>query len=486
MALEFLCRDYYNNYHRPTSNIIIVLIIVNYCGMFPVAQSSWLFFSKFQGLPHTIGPRICDQMSLVPKQKEMCLDDPKVMVSVGEGAFNGIAECQYQFRTERWNCSTIEKGQTVFGKVINPGEVKRVVEGSREASFVHAITAAGVMYSVTRACSRGDINSCSCDRRKRGDDEDREGKFTWGGCSDDIGNGTYFVREFVDASEINVHDARAEMNLHNNRAGRRAVKKFVKRQCKCHGKTGSCYLRTCWEAMGEFRLTGDYLKAKYNNAVRVTVTHNGPNTAVETGGELVSADKLNPPSKNDLVYLENSPNYCTRNAKIGTYGTGGRECNATSTGNDGCDKLCCGRGYTTKKVTRIEDCMCEFHWCCEVKCQKCNQTIDIHTCKEEDEFDISHVDAIPSTTSPSTTTVSTTKAKRRKGKGRKGKRRKGSKRKRGKGRRKGNKSKKRDKRDVKNFYKTDNYRTRFFSRAKQDTGSQNQRIVSERGGTVLR
>lgn len=44
------------------------------------------------------------------------------MASVSEGAMKGIAECQYQFLNERWNCSTSEKGQAVFGKVINRGE----------------------------------------------------------------------------------------------------------------------------------------------------------------------------------------------------------------------------------------------------------------------------------------------------------------------------------------------------------------------------
>lgn len=47
--------------------------------------------------------------------------------------------------------------------------------GSREASFVHAITAAGVMYEVTRACSRGDIGACSCDLHKRGEGRDGKG-----------------------------------------------------------------------------------------------------------------------------------------------------------------------------------------------------------------------------------------------------------------------------------------------------------------------
>ena len=44
--------------------------------------------------------------------------------------------------------------------------------GSQEAAFVHAITSAGVAYAVTQACSRGDLEDCSCDKKKRGESAD--------------------------------------------------------------------------------------------------------------------------------------------------------------------------------------------------------------------------------------------------------------------------------------------------------------------------
>jgi wnt family len=42
----------------------------------------------------------------------------------------------------------------------------------------------------------------------------------WGGCSVDIDFGIRFARKFLDAREIE-GDARSEMNLHNNQAGRK-------------------------------------------------------------------------------------------------------------------------------------------------------------------------------------------------------------------------------------------------------------------------
>lgn len=92
--------------------------------------------------------------------------------------------------------------------------------GSREAAFVYAISSAGVVYAITRACSQGELKICHCDDLKRGRERDDKGYFDWGGCSDNINFGIKFAKAFVDAREKMVKDARALMNLHNNRCGR--------------------------------------------------------------------------------------------------------------------------------------------------------------------------------------------------------------------------------------------------------------------------
>lgn len=91
-----------------------------------------------------------------------------------------------------------------------------------------------------------------------------------------------------------------------------AVKKFIERKCKCHGPTATCSTRTCWDELKEFRLTGSYLKSKYDKAVRVTVKQDG---------SIVKADtvdySLETPSQEQLVFLEPSPNYCSHNSQTG-------------------------------------------------------------------------------------------------------------------------------------------------------------------------
>lgn len=48
----------------------------------------------------------------------------------------------------------------------------------------------------------------------------------WGGCSDNIGFGFKFSREFVDTGERG-RTLREKMNLHNNEAGRMVRKNFI-------------------------------------------------------------------------------------------------------------------------------------------------------------------------------------------------------------------------------------------------------------------
>lgn len=65
----------------------------------------------------------------------------------------------------------------------------------------------------------------------------------------------------------------------------------------------------------------------------------------------------------------------------GSIGTAGRPCNKTSKGIDGCDLLCCGRGYDTRRVLVTQPCHCTFKWCCSVECKTCTQWKDEHYCK---------------------------------------------------------------------------------------------------------
>ena len=147
----------------------------------------------------------------------------------------------------------------------------------------------------------------------------------------------------------------------------------MRRECKCHGLSGSCTLKTCWRKMPIFREVGGVIKRKFDGASKVKGSNDGK-TLVPEG------KTIKPPMEDDLIYSEESPNFCLRNKRLGSLGTRGRECDPKSDRVGGCDLLCCGRGYKKYHVRVEEKCKCRFIWCCEVICQTCVTKKTIFRC----------------------------------------------------------------------------------------------------------
>ena len=117
----------------------------------------------------------------------------------------------------------------------------------------------------------------------------------------------------------------------------------MKLECTCHGVTGACNVKTCRYSLPEFYSVGDFLQQRYHGAIFVTLDQTKNTLTPRNHG-------VQPQSTKDLVYLEESPDYCEKNLKKGTLGVAGRRCNKTSPGPDGCGVMCCGMGFHTKKV----------------------------------------------------------------------------------------------------------------------------------------
>ncbi|XP_025086682.1 protein Wnt-6-like [Pomacea canaliculata] len=317
------------------------------------------------GSPLVMDPNsICRKSRrLVGKQRKICRNEPEIVEEVAKGARLALLECQYQFRDRRWNCTSKKRS---ISKVLK--------RDTRESAFLYAITAAGVVYAVTQACSLGGLLQCTCQNHAR--DMSTDGEWEWGGCGDNVEFGYQKSREFMDARRRKKRgraDVTTLIQLHNNEAGRRAVKKYMRQECKCHGLSGSCTLKTCWMKMPAFRDVGDRLKARFDGAAKVIIS----NDAKEL---LPEGETIKPPSKEDLVYSEESPNFCNRKRKVGSLGTKGRECDPNSMGVGGCDLLCCNRGHSKEQITVKENCKCRFMWCCEVQCETCTTVKTIHRC----------------------------------------------------------------------------------------------------------
>ncbi|XP_009949048.1 PREDICTED: protein Wnt-8b [Leptosomus discolor] len=292
--------------------------------------------------------------------------------SVAAGAQSGIEECKFQFAWDRWNCPERALQLSSHGGLRS---------ANRETAFVHAISSAGVMYTLTRNCSLGDFDNCGCDDSRNGQLGGQG--WLWGGCSDNVGFGEAISKQFVDALETG-QDARAAMNLHNNEAGRKAVKGTMKRTCKCHGVSGSCTTQTCWLQLPEFREVGTYLKERYHKALKVDLLQGAGNSAASRGA---IAETFSSISKKELVHLEDSPDYCLENKTLGLLGTEGREClkrgKALSKWEKrSCRRLCgdCGLAVEERRAEMVSSCNCKFHWCCAVRCEQCRKRVTKYFC----------------------------------------------------------------------------------------------------------
>ncbi|CAG0890731.1 unnamed protein product [Darwinula stevensoni] len=85
-------------------------------------------------------PSICGKLgeALVKRQKNFCLHYPNFMESVIFGAIAAIDECQFQFRSRRWNCSTLEDSALMAG--VDPEDIlERDADSSSASTSVHVL-----------------------------------------------------------------------------------------------------------------------------------------------------------------------------------------------------------------------------------------------------------------------------------------------------------------------------------------------------------
>ncbi|XP_034498430.1 protein Wnt-6 [Ailuropoda melanoleuca] len=265
---------------------------------------------------------------LAGRQAELCQAEPEVVAELARGARLGVRECQFQFRFRRWNCSSHSKA---FGRILQQARVRT---GSPDGSAA----------------------------------------WEWGGCGDDVDFGDEKSRLFMDARHKRGRgDIRALVQLHNNEAGRLAVRSHTRTECKCHGLSGSCALRTCWQKLPPFREVGARLLERFHGASRVMGTNDGK-------ALLPAVRTLKPPGRADLLYAADSPDFCAPNRRTGSPGTRGRACNSSAPDLSGCDLLCCGRGHRQESVQLEENCLCRFHWCCVVQCHRCRVRKELSLC----------------------------------------------------------------------------------------------------------
>ncbi|CAH0558574.1 unnamed protein product [Brassicogethes aeneus] len=264
---------------------------------------------------------------------------------------------------------------------------------TKENAFLTAIVSSGILHTITKNCSRGDIKACKCHPKpqsliqesvfqtveilgqsKPKKEEMEKIDWTWGGCSDDTTYGNAFSKYITSRNNDSTN---AIVEHHNNKIGRQVIRESMVKKCRCHGVSGSCSLQTCWVQIAPFYIISAKLKEKYNKAILV----NSEQFAEERNRTIREL-------KNNLVYLDQSPNYCHANNKIDWPGTKGRTCSRSYTSTTiaekrSCRHLCRSCGLRVRQNVRkvLSKCKCTFAWCCEVKCQSCKELVTDYVCE---------------------------------------------------------------------------------------------------------
>uniref|UniRef100_A0A1I7TDI0 Protein Wnt n=1 Tax=Caenorhabditis tropicalis TaxID=1561998 RepID=A0A1I7TDI0_9PELO len=300
---------------------------------------------------------------LNPNQQAICAENPFSIPFVARGVREAIRECENKFKFERWNCSSRDevtetrhgKFQDILGKTLR--------SANKEAAFLSAIMAASIVHSITKGCNTGNLTECGCDskpgmQRYQADSDSAMSRdqFSWGGCSDNVPYGVRYARRFLDEWETQqFEESKNVANLvrkHNYFVGREAIAQNIRRQCRCHGVSGSCEFKTCWLQMQKFSQVSDLLKKRYDHfAVQVELEDEFWEHLEENAFIIRTAQKVVICFAVDVDITQDWRYFSFR------------------------------RHVSFKFQIRQTQCECKFVWCCEVKCKTCTEEVAVHTCK---------------------------------------------------------------------------------------------------------
>ena len=145
---------------------------------------------------------------------------------------------------------------------------------------------------------------------------------------------------------------------------------------RCEGgffNSDPCRVKTMWTVLAPFEVVSSKLKEKYHRAFQVSFINN-------------RLQQLRPhyPIDQNLVYLDDSPSYITRNDSLGIDGILGRSCRRDMS-DDKCElftAICDSIGLNPTIVEHYKQvkCRCKFAWCCRVECETCSEKYNETRC----------------------------------------------------------------------------------------------------------
>ena len=203
---------------------------------------------------------LCDSTSLSFIQKRLCK-----MNSQFEPALNRAAKYSMKIASESMSNRMSEDVQKL------PFMTSTLKKPTPESAYLHGLSSGQLITAVHKLCLTGAVNTQSCDME----------------------NVSNFVTEFTSImSLVKRKRSIGQIEIHNSKIGRGLAWKSQKSLCKCHGTSGSCLAKTCWETAPLAEHLGKLAMEKYTNSIGIKVSRENTDIPKEITNNLAKDDFL--------------------------------------------------------------------------------------------------------------------------------------------------------------------------------------------------
>lgn len=147
-------------------------------------------------------------------------------------------------------------------------------------------------------------------------------------------------------------------------------------QCKCHGVSGTCTVKTCYSPLTDIDTIALKIKEKFSSACHVESNGHTVSSWVPKKNGVCSSF-----TENDLIF-RGVYDFCIPNPILGSTGVVGRICEPHTNGPDSCEKVCRQCNKEIVKVMHLvrEERDCRFHFCCDITCEVVESQSVYHIC----------------------------------------------------------------------------------------------------------
>ncbi|KAH7720677.1 MOM-2 protein [Aphelenchoides avenae] len=231
-------------------------------------------------------------------QRLIAAQNSEIMPFVVQGVKQALEECRRLYANETWNCTWT-----------NEAALK---EFTPETAYLHAIISGGISRSLAEACATSaNVTVCGCAKLVNNASD----SFVWDACSHNLKFAHKFSLNFVEAAwKHGVKTIETIVVSRNSAIGRKVLTSRMATVCRCNGFLGACKddgstTKVCKKLVPPLELFAAALRENYANAKKLNLTHDLRTMPISPERDLRSRlfAGIGP---RDLVYLDESPNYC--------------------------------------------------------------------------------------------------------------------------------------------------------------------------------